>query len=201
MLNVGKYCHPIRRIWVQQTSTSSTSLQAKSSWFTAWSFRLSESRLIFVIVGESSREMVWSSFATTMEVFAIIRVRQWHFLECTQTIQSLFFFIHASMSEMFFFLFDLVCFGRYLQFEQYISGIILSFLLCGCALAYVFIHIGQLLHLPFSNYYTVVKQLKADIYMYKESITWKSLRPFMLFPPTCWLQKTLSRKQLSLSRW
>ena len=73
------------------------------------------------------------------------------------------FSIHESMSEMFFFLFDLVCFGRYLQFEQYISGIILSFLLCGCALAYVFIHIGQLLYLPFSNYETVVKQLKADI--------------------------------------
>lgn len=64
------------------------------------------------------------------------------------------------MSEMFFFLFDLVCFGRYLQFEQYISGIILSFLLW--LWAYVFIHIGQL-YLPFSNYETVVKQLKADI--------------------------------------
>lgn len=37
--------------------------------------------------------------------------------------------------------------------------------------------------------------------MYKESITWKSLRPFMLFPSTCWLQTSLSRKQLSLSRW
>ena len=34
------------------------------------------------------------------------------------------FFIHESMREMFSFWFDLVCFGRYLQFEQYMSGII-----------------------------------------------------------------------------
>lgn len=104
MLNADRHSSPIRRIWVQKTSTSSTSLQAKSSWFTAWSFRpLSESRLIFVIVVELSREMVWSSFVTTMEVLAIIGVRQWHFLECAQTIQSLFFSIHESMSEMFSF--------------------------------------------------------------------------------------------------